>query len=574
MKYLGNLFVTTLLLLIFLISVTYAQERVDDQEMFNHTEIDITSLDISDRNDNHPPKENIDIWSLLEDLTDDEKANANIELNLSSNASKQVKEICIAIEINWQKGLYKEAIELFKNLGQYTDPDQIEIGISWQRPLTTTDANKWGSDVRIGNRDYIYETAFDIHWVSGNLFAVLLFDNPGGTAWAVYISTDKGQTWNETYYWNALYQINSITAGVADEHLYVIFSRGSDQDQALVYRFDVTDGARVDFPDASQYQTAFTTTSPESIEEVRLVTNQDYESSTIRLYLAAITSDDNLKFYWDDENANSWSFVDPLISDADKGLSICINENYSDYWTFMSYIDSQDSLNILGFGNTATWDRLLAKTVNGTFPRYTSIGAYNDTVHCVYEFNGVNLHNRYQVSYTGGNVWLWGTVEDTTTISESPALSAREGGGVGIIWRYYSTPREGRFTWRNYGGWPWPTPKQYTDQQPYYNQPSISYVGNQNFGVVYLSWHTPEQGAFYDRGSGCCNVRGDALHDDGLVLVNDLVHLVNYVFKGGPPPPCLEEGDVVLPLDGLILVNDLVFLVNYVFKGGPPPPGC
>jgi len=74
--------------------------------------------------------------------------------------------------------------------------------------------------------------------------------------------------------------------------------------------------------------------------------------------------------------------------------------------------------------------------------------------------------------------------------------------------------------------------------------------------------------------TSCCVQRGDALHDNGLVLVNDLVYLVNYVFKGGPPPPCLEEGDVILPLDGLILVNDLVFLVNYVFKGGPPPPPC
>ncbi len=74
--------------------------------------------------------------------------------------------------------------------------------------------------------------------------------------------------------------------------------------------------------------------------------------------------------------------------------------------------------------------------------------------------------------------------------------------------------------------------------------------------------------------TSCCQVRGDALHDNGLVLVNDLVYLVNYVFKGGPPPECLEEGDVILPLDGLILVNDLVLLVNYVFKGGPPPPPC
>ncbi len=75
--------------------------------------------------------------------------------------------------------------------------------------------------------------------------------------------------------------------------------------------------------------------------------------------------------------------------------------------------------------------------------------------------------------------------------------------------------------------------------------------------------------------SGCCVVRGDVLiPNDGLVLVNDVILLVNYIFKSGPPPECAEAGDVVVPLDGLILVNDLVYLVNYIFKSGPPPPPC
>ncbi len=73
----------------------------------------------------------------------------------------------------------------------------------------------------------------------------------------------------------------------------------------------------------------------------------------------------------------------------------------------------------------------------------------------------------------------------------------------------------------------------------------------------------------------CCDQRGDVSPPtDGKVLINDLVYLVNHVFKGGPPPECFEEGDAKPPLDGLILINDLVFLVNSVFKGGPDPPPC
>ncbi|MFH2047884.1 MAG: hypothetical protein ABIJ12_00410, partial [bacterium] len=71
---------------------------------------------------------------------------------------------------------------------------------------------------------------------------------------------------------------------------------------------------------------------------------------------------------------------------------------------------------------------------------------------------------------------------------------------------------------------------------------------------------------------GCCVLRGDAKHNGG-VLVDDLVFLVNFIFKGSNiPPPCLEEGDA--KANGGILVDDLVFLVNYIFKGSmiPPPP--
>ncbi len=71
-----------------------------------------------------------------------------------------------------------------------------------------------------------------------------------------------------------------------------------------------------------------------------------------------------------------------------------------------------------------------------------------------------------------------------------------------------------------------------------------------------------------------CNhdgIRGDA--DYSMTLdVSDLTYLVVFLFQGGPPPPCAEEGDV--DGSGFTDVGDLTWLVAYLFQGGPMPAAC
>ena len=62
--------------------------------------------------------------------------------------------------------------------------------------------------------------------------------------------------------------------------------------------------------------------------------------------------------------------------------------------------------------------------------------------------------------------------------------------------------------------------------------------------------------------------RGDA-NSDGKITVSDVVYLVNYLFKGGPPPAVFLAGDA--NCDTKVTISDVVYLVNYLFKGGPPP---
>jgi hypothetical protein len=61
---------------------------------------------------------------------------------------------------------------------------------------------------------------------------------------------------------------------------------------------------------------------------------------------------------------------------------------------------------------------------------------------------------------------------------------------------------------------------------------------------------------------------GDA-NNDNEVDVADPVYLINYIFKGGPPPPIPVCSDV--NYDTQVNVGDVVFLINYIFKGGGPP---
>jgi hypothetical protein len=72
----------------------------------------------------------------------------------------------------------------------------------------------------------------------------------------------------------------------------------------------------------------------------------------------------------------------------------------------------------------------------------------------------------------------------------------------------------------------------------------------------------------------CClamrgNVNGDTADYCDLA---DVIYLGNYLFLGGPPPPCYEEADVTV--DGGVDLSDQVYLTNHLYLGGPPPPAC
>jgi len=74
-----------------------------------------------------------------------------------------------------------------------------------------------------------------------------------------------------------------------------------------------------------------------------------------------------------------------------------------------------------------------------------------------------------------------------------------------------------------------------------------------------------------DGTTGACPIAisGD-VNVSGTVSSADIIHMVNFVFKGGPAAlPCEANGDV--NCTGGITSADIIHMVNFVFKGGLAP---
>ncbi len=78
------------------------------------------------------------------------------------------------------------------------------------------------------------------------------------------------------------------------------------------------------------------------------------------------------------------------------------------------------------------------------------------------------------------------------------------------------------------------------------------------------------QSAWSDSLSVSIFSRGDC-NSDGIIDIEDVIYLINYMYKNGPAPNPLEAGNA--NCDGIVDIGDAVYLINYLFKGGPAP-GC
>ncbi|MBN2465033.1 hypothetical protein JXD38_05360 [candidate division WOR-3 bacterium] len=433
----------------------------------------------------------------LERMSQAERKNSRISIEFTSS-DPQLVALGQEVERLWDGGQFDEALAQLASLEARVGP--VAVGNSWRTPVPTLETNLWDTDVRIGNRDSLMELSFDTHLSSGNLYAVLR--HGAKSAYYVNMSTDGGNSWNETFYWNGSSVLPSVDAAALANHLYVTYSDpGDDPRQVRIRRFRWNDGAEDTFSTGAEWVAACTLAAGDTVRELSLVANQHGYNN--RLYITTLVNDGSVQWSWDDANAVSWlDAATGITSGAYSGLDATENQGFDSTYMFFSYYDTSDTLRI--YGKTEdNFTRRYSRPVGNAGAYYkTSISAYEDTVICAYDNCTASPYQvEYVINYSGSPSWGHGTLSDPDTTAEAPGVTARGGGGLAAVFRHYTATRQLRFLQReDYGPGPWTDAIPIADYDPYWNRPGIEYLGSGVFGVAYLSKNSPTvRGAYFDR---------------------------------------------------------------------------
>jgi hypothetical protein len=90
--------------------------------------------------------------------------------------------------------------------------------------------------------------------------------------------------------------------------------------------------------------------------------------------------------------------------------------------------------------------------------------------------------------------------------------------------------------------------------------------------TIYPEWDGPH---CFEIVPCCQGIRGNFDNDpNDRININDLDETVDYLFRGGPTPVCLEEANIDGSMQQSPNIADLDYIVDYLFRAGPPPPAC
>jgi hypothetical protein len=444
-------------------------------------------------------------WSVLEVLTFEERANAEIHIILDVTESSGAHDYAKYIELLWNNGQYDEALTKFSELEKMINPMGATVGISWRKPIPSPELGD-NPYVQIVDHDSIYVVAFDVDYSNGNYLCVLLLEGDrtgGGSRYSVNISTNGGTNWSETQCISGFsYKMNDIGGEVSGRHFWVGYTGGSGNRTLWLTHYLTSTGEIDTFPNGNYSYAVYTAPSTDTIKELEVASNQTYQSN--RVYLSCIMTSNSVRFFWDDTSGISWTENHPTYENAMNGLDACWNEGYSPTDSgivFMSYVGFNDTVNILR--NTGIWERYYRYYMGPCSEQAekTTIGAYRDTVCCAFLLEGGRV--RYLIKYGSNPIWYYGDVPQDTSpghLNYTADLTCR-GNKIHLVYR--APGNQGMYTYRNYYQYaPWSTPQRY-DESRYVHawiRPEIQWIGTgDDVGIVWASYPPGLQKAYFTK---------------------------------------------------------------------------
>ncbi len=512
--------------------------------------------------------------AFLEQMTDDEKANAAIDLVLEQQAGATALDKAYEIERHWNEGRYSTALGLFVDLSLLTELNLAEIHVTWKVPVTTSSPDRFDTDVQISTRDSVRILEMEVHHGTGNLNALVIFEGDGSVASIESrLSTDGGVTWVAPNLLVMGYELVDASATVWEDHCYLAYNHSSLNVTRLI-RFSCETGMKEQISGLS-----YLNIHNNPIEELKLSSSDDYVSSNDYLYLALIETDNDLVVYRIDIGlSSSWNQLTTNIGNCDRGLDIFVTPST---WlpVYISYIHTGNNVVISRYeGTSSQFIPIFTTAVGGSVPDETCLDIYESNIVCLYEYYSTSETKNGIYGWYSDNLggdYMYQLIDDWDTNRFSPSITMRRGGGIGIA---YSTQsmypvRRGKFKWRPYDSltFYYAPEVTYADNRTAFQQ-DIEYLGGGMHGIAYVS---SDFEAWFDRGSGCCVIRGDINHDGELEPdIADLIYLVTFMFQDGPEPPCMAETDINGDGSEAPDIADLIHLVSYMFQEGPPLVPC
>jgi hypothetical protein len=333
--------------------------------------------------------------TMLVRLSHTERANAVLALEALGGTSASSSDAdARAVESLWNGGCHEQALHTLQRLE--SAGARFAPAIVWRMPVAGTE-KRWADDVRIGGaRTGARDVALDFHRGQGTLFAAVSWDD----AWTMNISTDGGETWQETYDWSGS---SLISMAVAGDYAWVAYSPNAAWNEVRMRRFHATDGAVDDVYDFKVVADVGT----QIIDSLVLISNADDVDSAV--YFGFTTTAMEVGFFWDDLSGTSFTEVSPPITDAVAALDLTWNPTTTNgYLAFLSYLSVSDTVDVWRVDLFGSWELVLSEPFAGDH-LLTSISAYDDYVlvaynHVVAEGTGIS----YQASYDSGSSWSSG----------------------------------------------------------------------------------------------------------------------------------------------------------------------